>query len=153
MCLPLQSPWLQEGHRRNSASGSHCRRCRGFHSHLSSRVACRSYFRNRSSLALHGEPAARAQTLSSSEGDNLLDCLSNLFLQIHSQKKKTGVIAPKRFVQRLKKDNELFRSYMHQVSLETPGPSASSPWYTENRSDVATLVRDLRTPKSFSTTC
>ena len=56
-------------------------------------------------------------------------------------------------VQRLKKDNELFRSYMHQVSLETPGPSASSPWYTENRSDVATLVRDLRTPKSFSTTC
>ena len=95
----------------------------------------------------------RAQTLSSSEGDNLLDCLSNLFLQIHSQKKKTGVIAPKRFVQRLKKDNELFRSYMHQVSLETPGPSASSPWYTENRSDVATLVRDLRTPKSFSTTC
>ena len=36
----------------------------------------------------------RAQTLSSSEGDNP-DCLSNLFLQIHSQKKKTGVIAPK----------------------------------------------------------
>lgn len=37
--------------------------------------------------------------------------------QIHSQKKRTGVIAPKRFVQRLKKDNELFRSYMHQVEL------------------------------------
>ena len=34
------------------------------------------------------------------------------------------MIAPKRFVQRLKKDNELFRSYMHQVrnalSLLTP---------------------------------
>ena len=27
------------------------------------------------------------------------------------------MIAPKRFVQRLKKDNELFRSYMHQVKL------------------------------------
>lgn len=26
------------------------------------------------------------------------------------------MIAPKRFVQRLKKDNELFRSYMHQAS-------------------------------------
>ena len=38
-----------------------------------------------------------------------------LLLQIHSQKRRTGVIAPKRFVQRLKKDNELFRSYMHQV--------------------------------------
>ena len=37
--------------------------------------------------------------------------------QIHSQKRRTGVIAPKRFVQRLKKDNELFRSYMHQVEL------------------------------------
>lgn len=36
-------------------------------------------------------------------------------LQITSQKKKTGVIAPKRFVQRVKKQNELFRSYMHQV--------------------------------------
>ncbi len=36
--------------------------------------------------------------------------------QIQSQKRKTGIIAPKRFVQRLKRDNELFRSYMHQVS-------------------------------------
>lgn len=36
-------------------------------------------------------------------------------LQIGLQKKKTGVIAPKRFIQRLKKDNELFRGYMHQV--------------------------------------
>ncbi len=35
--------------------------------------------------------------------------------QIQSQKRKTGIIAPKRFVQRLKRDNELFRSYMHQV--------------------------------------
>ena len=35
--------------------------------------------------------------------------------QINYQKKKTGVIAPKRFVQRVKKQNELFRSYMHQV--------------------------------------
>ncbi|KAI9118127.1 hypothetical protein K1719_010459 [Acacia pycnantha] len=36
------------------------------------------------------------------------------FPQISSQKKKTGVIAPKRFIPRLKKQNELFRSYMHQ---------------------------------------
>lgn len=35
--------------------------------------------------------------------------------QISTQKKKTGVIAPKRFVQRVKKENELFRGYMHQV--------------------------------------
>lgn len=44
--------------------------------------------------------------------------LFNLWLQISSQKKKTGVIAPKRFVQRLKKQNEIFRSYMHQVCFE-----------------------------------
>eukprot|EP00246_Nothoceros_aenigmaticus_P015837 TRINITY_DN6841_c0_g1_i1.p1 TRINITY_DN6841_c0_g1~~TRINITY_DN6841_c0_g1_i1.p1 ORF type:complete len:373 (+),score=71.20 TRINITY_DN6841_c0_g1_i1:149-1267(+) len=50
--------------------------------------------------------------------ENLLTCLSELFTQITSQKKKTGVIAPKRFVQRVKKQNELFRSYMHQDAHE-----------------------------------
>lgn len=40
-------------------------------------------------------------------------------MQINTKKKKTGVIAPKKFVQRLKRDNELFRSYMHQVQPET----------------------------------
>ncbi|CAN0862054.1 Ubiquitin carboxyl-terminal hydrolase 4 [Linum grandiflorum] len=50
--------------------------------------------------------------------ENLLTCLADLFTQISSQKKKTGVIAPKRFVQRLKKQNELFRSYMHQDAHE-----------------------------------
>lgn len=38
--------------------------------------------------------------------------------QISTQKKKTGVIQPKRFVQRVKRDNELFRSYMHQDAHE-----------------------------------
>ncbi|GFQ04993.1 ubiquitin carboxyl-terminal hydrolase 3 [Phtheirospermum japonicum] len=38
--------------------------------------------------------------------------------EITSQKKKTGVLAPKRFVQRLKKQNEIFRSYMHQDAHE-----------------------------------
>ncbi|KAF5458164.1 hypothetical protein F2P56_022219 [Juglans regia] len=42
----------------------------------------------------------------------------NCVLQISSQKKKTGVIAPKRFVQRLKKQNEVFRSYMAQDAHE-----------------------------------
>ncbi|WJX33702.1 Ubiquitin carboxyl-terminal hydrolase 3 [Trifolium repens] len=50
--------------------------------------------------------------------ENLLTCLAELFSQISSQKRKTGVIAPKRFVQRLKKQNELFRSYMHQDAHE-----------------------------------
>ncbi|KAH7656194.1 Ubiquitinyl hydrolase 1 protein [Dioscorea alata] len=50
--------------------------------------------------------------------ENLLTCLADLFTQISSQKKKTGVIAPKRFVQRVKKENELFRGYMHQDAHE-----------------------------------
>ncbi|XP_024540081.1 ubiquitin carboxyl-terminal hydrolase 3 isoform X1 [Selaginella moellendorffii] len=79
-----------------------------------------------------------SRTKSSGEPEeNLLTCLADLFsqvrnlwgifviipfffllLQINSQKKKTGVIAPKRFVQRVKKQNELFRSYMHQDAHE-----------------------------------
>ncbi|KAJ0987342.1 hypothetical protein J5N97_005698 [Dioscorea zingiberensis] len=50
--------------------------------------------------------------------ENLLTCLADLFTQVSSQKKKTGVITPKRFVQRVKKENELFRSYMHQDAHE-----------------------------------
>ncbi|GJN02752.1 hypothetical protein PR202_ga20133 [Eleusine coracana subsp. coracana] len=45
-------------------------------------------------------------------------CYCNSVLQISQAKKKTGVIAPKRFVQRVKKQNELFRSYMHQDAHE-----------------------------------
>ncbi|KAG0486908.1 hypothetical protein HPP92_009003 [Vanilla planifolia] len=50
--------------------------------------------------------------------ENVLTCLADLFNQINSSKKKSGVIAPKRFVQRMKKENELFRSYMHQDAHE-----------------------------------
>ncbi|KAK4485935.1 hypothetical protein RD792_008586 [Penstemon davidsonii] len=50
--------------------------------------------------------------------ENLLTCLADLYLQISSQKKKTGVIDPKRFVHRLKKQNEIFRSFMHQDAHE-----------------------------------
>uniref|UniRef100_A0A7N0UPS6 ubiquitinyl hydrolase 1 n=1 Tax=Kalanchoe fedtschenkoi TaxID=63787 RepID=A0A7N0UPS6_KALFE len=50
--------------------------------------------------------------------ENLLNCLGDLFTQISSQKRKTGSVAPRRFVNRLKKQNELFRSYMHQDAHE-----------------------------------
>ncbi|EFJ24049.1 hypothetical protein SELMODRAFT_414775 [Selaginella moellendorffii] len=59
----------------------------------------------------------RIKTVGEAE-ENLLTCLADLFTQINSQKKKTGVIAPKRFVQRVKKQHELFRSYMHQDAHE-----------------------------------
>ncbi|KAG8071164.1 hypothetical protein GUJ93_ZPchr0006g43624 [Zizania palustris] len=50
--------------------------------------------------------------------DNLLTCLADLFAQITLAKKRTGVVAPKRFVQRVRKQNELFRNYMHQDAHE-----------------------------------
>jgi len=51
----------------------------------------------------------------------LAQCLSHAVccMQIQNTKKKTGVIPPKKFVQRLKRDNEQFCSYMHQVWLAT----------------------------------
>lgn len=52
------------------------------------------------------------------EEDNLLICLGDLFQAIHSQRKKTGVLAPKKFVNKLRKENELFRGYMHQDAHE-----------------------------------
>ncbi|GFP87062.1 ubiquitin carboxyl-terminal hydrolase 3 [Phtheirospermum japonicum] len=50
--------------------------------------------------------------------ENILTCLAELFSQISSQKKKTGVIAPKRFVHRVRRENENFRGYMHQDAHE-----------------------------------
>ena len=50
--------------------------------------------------------------------ETLLSCLADLFEQISSQKKRTGVIAPRKFVQRLRQENEIFSSYMHQDAHE-----------------------------------
>ncbi|KAI9362897.1 hypothetical protein DFJ73DRAFT_956578 [Zopfochytrium polystomum] len=50
--------------------------------------------------------------------ENLLTALQNLFLKIGQQKKRTGIIAPLHFVNRLKKENELFRSSMDQDAHE-----------------------------------
>ena len=50
--------------------------------------------------------------------ENLLTCLGELFFEIASQNKRTGVYSPKRFIARLKRDNELFRSFMHQDAHE-----------------------------------
>eukprot|EP00899_Mesostigma_viride_P029547 jgi/Mesvir1/9778/Mv12412-RA.1 len=57
-------------------------------------------------------------TTAGEDGENLLVCLGELFAEISNHKKKTGVIAPRRFISCLKKENELFRSYMHQDAQE-----------------------------------
>ena len=46
-------------------------------------------------------------------------------VQISSQKRRTGVISPKRFIQKLKRDKEQFRSYdEHQVGERIFGGEA-----------------------------
>ncbi|XP_048453617.1 ubiquitin carboxyl-terminal hydrolase 12-like isoform X4 [Rhincodon typus] len=50
--------------------------------------------------------------------ENLLTCLADLFHNIATQKKKVGVIPPKKFITRLRKENELFDNYMQQDAHE-----------------------------------
>ncbi len=101
--------------------------------------------------------------------ENLLTCLTDLFVQvragptdslagrvapaeqstghthpgartqINGAKKKTGVISPKKFVQRLKRDNELFSGYMHQVQCLAE-PRSRPQW-------VRLSVRAPRSPQ------
>jgi len=52
------------------------------------------------------------------EEETMLSALTDLFKQIHAQKKRTGSLAPKSFVDTLRKNNELFASFMHQDAHE-----------------------------------
>nr|CAG4636183.1 EOG090X06IH [Eubosmina coregoni] len=50
--------------------------------------------------------------------ETLLTCLADLFYNITTQKKKVGTIAPKKFINRLKKEKEEFDNYMQQDAHE-----------------------------------
>lgn len=50
--------------------------------------------------------------------ESLLSCLAELFHNIATQKRRVGTIAPKKFVAKLKKENELFDNYMQQDAHE-----------------------------------
>ncbi|KAI9483496.1 MAG: hypothetical protein EXX96DRAFT_558383 [Benjaminiella poitrasii] len=50
--------------------------------------------------------------------DSLFSALKDLFWKISQNKRKTGVIAPVNFINKVKKENELFRSSMHQDAHE-----------------------------------
>ncbi|CAL2036873.1 unnamed protein product [Caenorhabditis brenneri] len=54
----------------------------------------------------------------SSTKETLVTCLADLFQNITTQKRKVGTIAPKRFITKLKKENELFDNYMQQDAHE-----------------------------------
>lgn len=50
--------------------------------------------------------------------ETLLTCLADLFQSIATRKKKTGTIAPKKFIARLRKENEVFDNYLQQDAHE-----------------------------------
>mmetsp|Transcript_7442 Transcript_7442/g.22625 ORF Transcript_7442/g.22625 Transcript_7442/m.22625 type:complete len:440 (+) Transcript_7442:329-1648(+) len=50
--------------------------------------------------------------------ETLLTALGDLFTQIANQKKRTGSVPPKAFINRLRQENELFSTYMHQDAHE-----------------------------------
>eukprot|EP01118_Nematostelium_gracile_P017797 TRINITY_DN7716_c0_g1_i1.p1 TRINITY_DN7716_c0_g1~~TRINITY_DN7716_c0_g1_i1.p1 ORF type:complete len:385 (+),score=91.04 TRINITY_DN7716_c0_g1_i1:19-1173(+) len=52
------------------------------------------------------------------EEDTLLSSLCDLFDTIAGQKKRTGVVGPKKFIAKLRKENEMFRGYMQQDAHE-----------------------------------
>lgn len=55
---------------------------------------------------------------SGQQKENLVTCLADLFHNIATQKRRVGTIAPKRFITKLKKENELFDNYMQQDAHE-----------------------------------
>ncbi len=50
--------------------------------------------------------------------ESILTCLAELFAQINAQRKKTGYLSPRKFVGKVKQENELFSGYMHQDAHE-----------------------------------
>lgn len=50
--------------------------------------------------------------------ETMLTALADLFTEIATQKKRTGTVPPKPFVDKLRQENELFSSYMHQDAHE-----------------------------------
>lgn len=69
---------------------------------------------------LRREVLEYAASASARRGQNetLLSCLAELFQTISQQRRRTGTLSPRKFVQRVRADNELFRSYMHQDAHE-----------------------------------
>eukprot|EP00123_Amoebidium_parasiticum_P004565 comp15853_c0_seq1/m.13180 comp15853_c0_seq1/g.13180 ORF comp15853_c0_seq1/g.13180 comp15853_c0_seq1/m.13180 type:complete len:493 (-) comp15853_c0_seq1:268-1746(-) len=53
-----------------------------------------------------------------SDEENILTSLAELFTTISTQRRRTGVIPPRKFIAQLRKENELFRGFMQQDAHE-----------------------------------
>lgn len=65
-----------------------------------------------------GANIAESDRTGFSNEETMLTALADLFTQIATQKKRTGSVPPKSFVSKLRQENELFSSYMHQDAHE-----------------------------------
>ena len=66
-------------------------------------------------------PTANAHSIhlnGSTENTTLMSTMRELFIAIASHTDRTGVVAPEAFITQLRKENELFRSTMHQDAHE-----------------------------------
>lgn len=68
-----------------------------------------------------GPAALATQSEQSPDDDTLLSTLRDLFCSISFHAKRNGVVAPHAFINQLRKENELFRSTMHQDAHEFLG--------------------------------
>ena len=64
------------------------------------------------------QTASAASTSGRGATPTLLRALGDLFEEITTQKKRTGTVSPKRFIDQLRRDNELFRGHQHQDAHE-----------------------------------
>lgn len=93
------------------------------HSHASTNNASASSTGNTGNAAGNGSTSTSTVTNSEierplSNDDTMLTALADLFYCIASQKKRTGSVPPKSFVNKLRQENELFSTYMHQDAHE-----------------------------------
>eukprot|EP00929_Paragymnodinium_shiwhaense_P044719 TRINITY_DN22934_c0_g1_i3.p1 TRINITY_DN22934_c0_g1~~TRINITY_DN22934_c0_g1_i3.p1 ORF type:complete len:211 (+),score=30.11 TRINITY_DN22934_c0_g1_i3:122-754(+) len=74
-------------------------------------------FRNLAIRHLHEDGSAK-ESSKESASESLLTSLSELFTQIHSQRRAYTYITPRRFLNRLRKANDLFDTSEHQDAHE-----------------------------------
>lgn len=68
--------------------------------------------------ATSGTSSANSASTHSVDDATMLTALADLFGQIAGQKKRTGSVPPKSFINKLRQENDLFSSYMHQDAHE-----------------------------------
>lgn len=71
-----------------------------------------------STLTANHSNAVESDRIPVSTEETMLTALADLFTQIATQKKRTGSVPPKSFVNKLRQKSDMFSSYMHQDAHE-----------------------------------